>query len=86
VLVFLHPVESAGHVVHPGASGPRNVEAVFFVVGWVHCGFYKMCVGTSYAELVLLHTKCVRTRHAELVIFHLVGSAGHVVHSNVSDA
>jgi hypothetical protein len=28
-LVFLHPVGSAGHVVHSGASGPRNIEALF---------------------------------------------------------
>jgi hypothetical protein len=35
---------------------------------------------------VQFDTKCVRTRYTELVIFHLVGSAGHVVHSNVSDA
>jgi hypothetical protein len=28
-LVFLHPVRSAGHVLHFGASGPRNIIALF---------------------------------------------------------
>jgi hypothetical protein len=26
-LVFLHPVGSVGHVVHPGASSERNIDA-----------------------------------------------------------
>jgi hypothetical protein len=30
--VFLHPVGSAGHVVYFGASGVRNVDAIFFMV------------------------------------------------------
>jgi hypothetical protein len=36
---------------------------------WPWCGFHKMHVGTHYAELVFSH---------------LVGSAGHVVHSSES--
>jgi hypothetical protein len=28
--MFLHPVGSAGHVVHSGVSGLRNVDALFF--------------------------------------------------------
>jgi hypothetical protein len=28
-LVFLHPVGSVGHVVHFGASGLRNIDALF---------------------------------------------------------
>jgi hypothetical protein len=32
-LMFLHPVGSMGHVVHCGASGPQNVDALFFMLG-----------------------------------------------------
>jgi hypothetical protein len=64
--VFLHPVGSAGHVVHSGASRVRNVEKLFFLLGWDWYGFRKMRIRTSYVKLVVLHP---------------VGYAGHVVHS-----
>jgi hypothetical protein len=70
-LVFLHPVGSAGHVVQCGASGARNIDALFFLLRWDRYGFHKKHVTTCYTKLVF---------------FHSVGYAGHVVHSGAYGA
>jgi hypothetical protein len=54
-LMFFHPVGSRGHVVHFGASGVQNIDALFFLLGWTWCGFHKELVGTRYTEVVFLH-------------------------------
>jgi hypothetical protein len=63
--VFSHLVGSAGHVVHSSASGVRNIDALFFILGWARCSLHKMRA---------------RTRYAKLVFLNLVGSMGHVAH------
>jgi hypothetical protein len=64
-------VGSAGHVVHFGASGARNIDVLFFILGWDQYGLHKKRAGTRYAELVF---------------FHPVGFVGHVVRSGASGA
>jgi hypothetical protein len=43
--VFLHPVWSGGHVVRSGASGARNIDALFFMFGWAYAGPTRSTVG-----------------------------------------
>jgi hypothetical protein len=44
-LLFLHPEGSAGHVVHFGVSRVRNIDALFFMLGWKRYGFDKSVSG-----------------------------------------
>jgi hypothetical protein len=70
-LCFLHPVGSAGHVVHSDASGARNVDAQFCMLGWDQDG---------------VHEKHTRTCYAELVFFNPMESTCNVVHFGASRA
>jgi hypothetical protein len=67
--VFLHPLGSANHVVHFGASAERNIDALFVILKWDWYGFNKKHVGTRYTEVVFLYQ---------------VGFVGHDVHSGAS--
>jgi crotonobetainyl-CoA:carnitine CoA-transferase CaiB-like acyl-CoA transferase len=68
-LVFLHLVGYAGHVMHSGVSGARNIDVLFFMLRLDRFGFHKKHVGTRYDEHVFLHP---------------VGFAGHIVDSRAS--
>jgi hypothetical protein len=58
-----------GHVVHSGTSSARNIDALFFILGWPRCAFHKKRTGTHNVELVFLHP---------------IRSVGHIVHSSAS--
>jgi hypothetical protein len=62
-------VGSTGNVVQSGASGARNVDTLFFMLGWDRYGFHKSCARTCYVELSFLHP---------------AGSAGNIVHFGAS--
>jgi hypothetical protein len=70
-IVFLHPVGSAGHVVHFGACGAQNIDVLFFMLRWDLFGFHKKRAGTRYDEHVFLHP---------------VRFVGRLVHSYASEA
>jgi hypothetical protein len=50
--VVLHSVVSDGDVVHSGASGVRNIDALFFLLGRDRYGFQKKRVNTRDAKFV----------------------------------
>jgi hypothetical protein len=54
-LVLLHLMGSVGHVVHSDAFGPRYINILFVILGWVKKGIQQKRTVKRYAELVFLH-------------------------------
>jgi hypothetical protein len=57
-LVFLHPVGYADHVVHSGAFGVQNIDALFFMLRWDRYKFHKNCAGSHTAFRCVQAGKC----------------------------
>jgi hypothetical protein len=56
VLVFLHPVGSAGEEVHSGGAGAGSVNTLFFTLGVGRCGVHKKHAGYVTVNLCF----CIR--------------------------
>jgi hypothetical protein len=78
-LVFLHTVDSVGHVVRSGASGVRNVDTLFFMLGWAQWGSTKcvlgqvtpnLCFSTRWDLQVQSAFCCIRSVKHQCTIFH----------------
>jgi hypothetical protein len=72
---FLHPLGSVGHVVLFGASGPRNVDALFFMLRWDRDTLHQPC-GLSSDGIYGSPSAfwCIWSMKHRLTIFHaLVG-------------
>jgi hypothetical protein len=55
-LVFLYSLGSVGHVVHSSASGPQNIDALFFMHGW-ECA---VCRKDTPGHVMLKLCFCIR--------------------------
>jgi hypothetical protein len=78
-VVFLHPMGSAGHVVHYSASGAQNIDTLFFMLGWACVVLIKsaprnvtsnMSFCIQWDPRVTYWLRCVRGVKCRCTIFH----------------
>jgi hypothetical protein len=50
-LEFLHPMGSVSHIVQSGASGARNINALFLMLGWDWYRYDKSAPGHVTSKL-----------------------------------
>jgi hypothetical protein len=92
-LVFLLLEGSVGHIVYSGASGVRNINALFFMLRWDQYGFDKSAFGHVTLNLcfrirwdlwvmwsILVHLRHESSRH----YFSCLGGTGTDVTKNAS--
>jgi hypothetical protein len=62
-------VGSAGHIVHSGASGPRNIDALSFILECDQYGFDKKCARARYSKLVFFTSGEIYESHSAFGAF-----------------
>jgi hypothetical protein len=71
--VFLHPVESLGHVVRSSASGARNIDPLCFRHGWASVDPNKCAQGHVHNKasgVCSMGPKYFRGTNRQCTIFH----------------
>jgi hypothetical protein len=63
-LMFLDPVGSVGSVVHFSVSGARNIDAIFFMLGWDGVDSTKCALGNVMSSVCFASSGICGSRNA----------------------